>query len=542
IRNHRPGNNDDAVVLTLAIPHGGRWKVVEYWMHAGESGRSSAVVMAGSPGSGRRQEVRGARIVEHAMVDGYSIEAFVPFTTILKSDSLADVKVNLRIHDVDSLAQPKVENEPALVPLAAGSPEQLRSLQVEGHHSSVFASFLREHGVVHLPLRFDLRGNVLGDRGEERVVVVGPFLCVMGPAVQGGRGLLYVRLGVEGPEGVRSVQFMDLTGDGQKEILLTLRQRNERGSRDLLQALHVRDASIEVIWNAEIRKESGGMAVESEVRIEGGGRHGIPVIRLRAREAQGVDRARFEEEAATDAEAMLFPWGAVVERKYQWNGQRIVKIAEVQNPRALAFSTAHQEAREGRPQAPSREELLRQVQQRFGIEAGKQPDRLIRSNCYGGPKEETIVVYGNRLFLVGEEFGDGWGWVYYDASPGEVMEIRVVDLNGDGRGEVVLKVRQSAGELKRELLVVLEVRADGMRVLLKREVARELGAQRVESAVEIGPGRLVISPGKAVGWNAENWPWRGAPQVGDDGVEAILLPWERRTIRYRHVGGSLVAE
>ena len=87
---------------------------------------------------------------------------------------------------------------------------------------------------------------------------------------------------------------------------------------------------------------------------------------------------------------------------------------------------------------------------------------------------EEVAVYGRDLAVVGPGFRGGTGWFSFElpaADPSDVLDVRGVDVTGDARSEVLVRVRQSLGDVQREVLLVFELRGDVFPLLLAREVA-----------------------------------------------------------------------
>ncbi len=124
------------------------------------------------------------------------------------------------------------------------------------------------------------------------------------------------------------------------------------------------------------------------------------------------------------------------------------------------------------------------------------------------------------------------------ASEGDLLDVSVADVTGDGRAEIFFRVRQNIGDVRREVVVVHHFTPDGFPMMLTREVAREQSGNRIENEIVTTGGRLEIRPGTARGWSASNWPYADGPS--GDGVEPLLLPWRDRAVRFRFTGGRLV--
>ena len=150
------------------------------------------------------------------------------------------------------------------------------------------------------------------------------------------------------------------------------------------------------------------------------------------------------------------------------------------------------------------------------------------------------MVFGSDLVVVGAEFRNGTGWFHYAlpaATPADVLDVRLADVTGDGRSEILVRIRQAIGDVRREVLLVHQLTVTGFPAILQREVAREQGTNRIENEVRTEGGRLEVRVGTARGYSESAWPF--APGPSTDGVEQVLLPWRDRPVTYRFAGGRL---
>ena len=556
VRSREPGDGDDAVIVTLAMPGArGAFVGTELWLHAGESGRSAAAATSGAPGARRRTAIRGATIVEAPRTGGagYTLEAFIPFAAITGAARWQEGRGTIRLHDVDSLAHPEPENEPAFAPVDRAHLDQLPPLRPSGGQSALLDRFLHEHDLDGTAPRFDLRGDVLGDAQAERVVLVDRFVVAFGPTIQSGRGFVFVQLGIDVAADLREARLEDLTGDGKSELVVTLRQRGGGGSRDLFQLLRIDEQAIAPLWSIETRKETSAGSVESTVRVERGRRGQAPTITVRAGESHGLDASSLREAPPTDVEAMLLPWGPAIERSYRWEGRAFARVGERPNPRYVdpAVAAAQAQARtqtQTQTQAPvaivpSMDAVLAEFRRQRGLPATVRPSRDVSANVAGTPAPERVVLFGVDLVVVGTEFRNGTGWFQYQlpaSTPADLVDLRTADLTGDGRHEIVVRIRQTISGIRRDVLVVHQFTPTGFPVLLQREVLREEGTNRIENEVRLDGG-LQIGPGTARGWSESTWPYAPATGPGPDGIEPIVLPWTGQTVRYRFAGGRLSA-
>jgi hypothetical protein len=222
-----------------------------------------------------------------------------------------------------------------------------------------------------------------------------------------------------------------------------------------------------------------------------------------------------------------------------WDGAAFTRGQDTPNRRFVDPAAA---SPSGGPSGPGPEALLSAFRRSRGLADGLRPTFRFRADVGEDATPEEVAVYGRDLAVVGPGFRGGTGWFSFElpaADPSDVLDVRGVDVTGDARSEVLVRVRQALGDVQRGVLLVFELRGDAFPLLLAREVARVQGSLRVENEVVPARGALEIRPGRATGWTAESWPFGAtAPQ---DGVEPLTLPWRDGRVRYRLDGERLIA-
>ena len=551
VRTARPSTNEDAVVLTVAVPAGrGRYRAVDVWLYAGVPGRQAGSAAVG-PLGGRARAASAIRVVEGPTRGGYVIEAHVPFGAIGGS-RWEDGRGAIRLRDVDTEARPEVEAELASATIDPRHPERLPSFEPTGGDRATLRDFLRRQGLEGTQPRHDLRGDVAGDRAPERVIVVDRYVLVLG---RGASSFLYLDLPVVSAAGIRDADLVDLTGDGKREIAITMRQSNDRGSRDLWQVYTVGEDAIRPLFGIELRKQTSEGFVESRLRVRRA-RRGAALIEVTAGRSNGLDADNLRESPPADVEAMLLPWGPKLSKTWQWDGQRFVVVRERDNPdyRDPTARAATERASRGpsrtsgggasqEQRGPSVDDLIAAFKRQAGLSPRARPRFRTVANVAEGREDEHVMVFDEALVVVGTGFRGGTGWFHFAlpvAAAEDVLSVETADLTGDGRQELLFRVRRSVEDVQREILIVHQFRPTGFPRLLAVEVAREQGGARIENQVSVQRARrasvLAIAPGRARGWDAQSWPFQDGT---GDGVEPILLPWRDRAVRYEYRGGEL---
>jgi hypothetical protein len=539
VRTPTPGAREDAIIFTFARGQ----RAFDVFLFAGVTGRSPASAGIAQVGTQRVSAISSAQVVEApaARGHGYVLEAFVPFAAIPGSEQWQEGRGSVRLRDVDSEAHPEIEAEPALVPVEPRRLGALVPLIGTGGTEGGLTEFLNQRGLASARPSHDLRGDVAGDDQPERVVVVDRFLFVSGPGFRGGRGFAYHELPVSGARDVRDADLEDLTGDGKAELVIVLRQRNDQGERDLWQVMSLSGESPRSMFAIEIRKATQAGFVEARVSLSRG--RGARTIELRSGSARGLDRASYQESPASDVEPILLPWGPIMERTYRWDGRAFARAGERPNPR---YEPPREEREEqaapqpSAPSAPSEEQLLTAFREQNGIAANARPRFRLRTNLAGTNEPETALVFGRKLVVVGPGVQGGRSWFFYEIpapSDADLLGVEAADVTSDGRAELLFRVRQTFGDVRREVLIVHMLGDRGFPRLLQVEVARQQGDSSVQNEVRTRGGALEIDPGRARGWSAERWPF--SPDANDS-VEPLLLPWRDRAVRYTRRGERLV--
>jgi hypothetical protein len=548
VRTAHPGDTEDAIVLTLATPgRGSALTATEIWLYAGQAGQSAAVVSAGALGARRRSPVPGATIVEAPITGGYTLEAFVPWAAVAGRDRWEEGRGSIRLRDVDQAAHPTVEAEPALAIVERAHLDRLPSLLPSGGEAARLEEFLRPRALSAARPHHEFRIDVAGDERPEHVMLIDRFVVVMGPGYQDGRGYAFAELGIAAVPDLISASAEDVTGDGKAEVLVVLRQRSAAGSRDLFQVLSISADAIAPVFGIEQRKETTQGSVDATVRVERGRRGQAATIISAIGAAHGLDATTLRESPPSDVEGILLPWGPVAERRWRWDGHSFAQISERASPHyvdpstAAAHTTTTTSATPA-PSAPTIDQLLAAFRHEAGITDRTRPTFDRTGNVVGTPAAERVVVYGRELVVVGPEFRDGTGWFRFQipCEAADLVDVSLADLTGEGRAELLFRIRQTLGDVRREVLLVHMFTPTAFPAILTREIAREQGTSRIENQLVTTGGRLEIRPGTARGWSASTWPFSDAPST--DGVDLPLIPWRDAAVRFRFAGGHLTPE
>lgn len=548
VRTASPDRGDDAVVITLVIPTDAGTRVVELWLFAGIVGQQAASTRVGTPG-GALSALSGAQVIEGPLErgNGYLLEARVPWASVPGGADWQGGYGAIRLHDEDRGGR---VNDVASASLDPAHPEQLPRLAPSGIVAATLESFMSTRGITATP-RFNLRGDVAGDRRPEQVAIVDVNMVVLGPGYRGGQSYSFVQLPVTRSSDVISAELSDVTGDGKAELLVKLRQQNDLGARDLLQVFDFSADPPRSVFNLEVRRQTRDGELEVAVDVKRGKRGKPPTIEVNAGQARGLSAANFRSAQEAGVEPPLLPWGDVHTRVYQWDGVRFSIASEkAANGRAVTSAQPSQvapaavnQAPEEPPPPPGIDDLVDAFRQAQHIDRRVQPRLKRNANVAEDERVEQLMLFDKSLLVIGPGYRNGTGYFYYGlpVQTGEdILRVFTADVTGDGRAEIFVRVRQWIGEVKRELLYVNQLEGNELRQLLVVEVRRAQGNQSVGNIVRLrfrgNQATLLIYPGRAEGWSQANYPY-----VTDtsDGTGALLLPWSDTLATYRFESGRL---
>lgn len=557
VRTRAADRDEDALVVTLALPDGRALRGLDVWLFPGVPGQLPAAARLARVGGGTLRPIPGARIVEGPTPErarGLALEAFLPWSSLPGAERWQEGRAALRYQDVDAEARPEVGAVVATSPVDPDGLRRLPALMPTGGESAVLRSFLRPRGLTAAPRRHDLRGNVAGDPRPERVVVVDRFAVVFGPGHRGGEGFDFVALPVRSGADVRGAELRDLTGDGVAELVLVYRVRDGDDSHDVWRVYDPEEGGIRPLLGLEVRRDGDGAVVDVPVRVQAR-RGGPPAITVRAAAAPdgGLPPARLEP----DVQPLFVVGAGVRSRTWAWAGGRFDLVEEVPEPApaepARAAVRARGAAEPGRPPEPpppafDTSEAEAMARRRAGVGLRTPARHRTRANVFGDRRPEEVVVFGDTLFVWGPGYRDGTSIfsLSLSAAPEDVLALETADLTGDGVDEILLtraeRQQTDRGELVREVLSVHRLGENAFPRVLAAEVARALGSWRVEADVRLrGRGRrraLQIRPGTAHGVDVSNWPF--GPEPTDVTPRPIPLPWRDRPVTFRWDGERLV--
>jgi hypothetical protein len=154
------------------------------------------------------------------------------------------------------------------------------------------------------------------------------------------------------------------------------------------------------------------------------------------------------------------------------------------------------------------------------------------ANIAGDAAVERIAVFQGYAVAAGPGISGGTRYAYVQfpqRQRDDLLEPALRDVTGDGRQDLILRVRQSEQQgLVREVLYVYGApnSADQLTQLFAAEVARQVGSNRVASrATYDGNSGIRITFDGATGFTQQNYP-----RLVDPHVIAAMTPWSEHRI------------
>ena len=138
----------------------------------------------------------------------------------------------------------------------------------------------------------------------------------------------------------------------------------------------------------------------------------------------------------------------------------------------------------------------------LAVELGGRLAARLRTNLAGDEAPETALVFGRQLVVVGPGVQNGTSWLFYEIpapNDADLLSVEAADVTGDRRAEILVRVRQTFGEVRREVLLVHAITERAFPRLLQVEVSRSQGESSIANQVRTNGGRLEILPGRATG-------------------------------------------
>jgi hypothetical protein len=149
------------------------------------------------------------------------------------------------------------------------------------------------------------------------------------------------------------------------------------------------------------------------------------------------------------------------------------------------------------------------------------PAADIVADLTGDGVRERIAVFEHYLTICGSSYLGGTGFFYRDLV-GELLKLEVRDVTGRGKGDVVLRRRQSSGDGTREYIEVLSALNTNQepQLTFAHEIGIRQSDRHIDNAVHLSHGQIEVSTEPPTGWAEASY---NEPVATD--VEPVLLPW-----------------
>jgi len=542
----------DHVLLVLAVPTpAGGYTSYEVGLYPGKPGETEGSVRIGSRGASS-----GSKIVEAPTTKGYSFEASIPWSALPDARS-----TRVGVHGI--LAYVDSDGVVATGPGDARHPTVMPWIPSESELSMI-EQLLAPKGLARRPPEVEVVADLAGTGTHERIAVYERYLTICGDEFLGGTGFFYRDLGGE----LVKLEVRDVTGRGKgRDIIVRRRQSDGGETRETLEVLSMTSVSEEprVVFAHEVGIRKSDQRIDDTVHITKG------AIDVTVDPSTTMPAPSYNGPVASDVEPLLLPGGGVRSQAYRFDGTRFAKVREIAergaplaaaagdisepSPGAASGGSIEQVSPRSRPTGDLSSQLLDQFRRDRGLGLDAAPKADLRVHVAGDQRPERVVLIGRDVVVFGPGFRDGTGYAYVTlqpfASDADIRELTARDLTGDGAADLIVRgVRRANVEGKAiamELMLVYQVREDGIDRIFGIETAREETGSRIQGLVQFvrkAGGHsfdIVAAPGRATGrWTEKTYPW-AQQNPGAGTLEPLVLPWSGRRMQRYSWNGSQFA-
>jgi hypothetical protein len=288
-------------------------------LRLGPAGREAVVEVV--PGdadqnlAARVKAPKGTAVADSLQPKGWSVEIGLPRGRVPAwGKGVTSLALGLAVRDADLFSEKQAQETLTL-------PPESRLVLEEG--ASLYQQFLADQGLGPKDIWLDQMANMDGEPGDERVVVGGRTIGVL------GEQYYFMVLPVMKKD-VRKLELVDLAGEGKKALLAHYVERGNGGSREVLAVWSLLpDGAWARPFAHEVAKESPIGKITSTWTLEprkGGkgkkakaGGNGLDLV-IRVGETRGFSAATWNETPAADMAPMLLPWSDVKEERWRFQG------------------------------------------------------------------------------------------------------------------------------------------------------------------------------------------------------------------------------
>lgn len=274
-----------------------------------------------------------------------------------------------------------------------------------------------------------------------------------------------------------------------------------------------------------------------------------------ASDVKGVELADENGDGKADIIVAMREQGVATRRVYTWDGSKIAlyvspqaaaqpaPIASTKRPAPRGQGAPSREQTSKQPAPPGMDQLVAAYREARQLDPSVRARFVTHVNVAEDQAPESLMLFDKELLIVGRGFRGGKGFFYFalpihDGS--QAQRMFTVDVTGDGRREVFVRVKELIGDVQREILLGYAISDDGVQPILATEVRRAQGERSIGNVVKVvgkrGAYALQISPGEAKGYTRQSYPFVTEPT---DTYGALLLPWLDSKTQYRFDGERL---
>ena len=175
-----------------------------------------------------------------------------------------------------------------------------------------------------------------------------------------------------------------------------------------------------------------------------------------------------------------------------------------------------------------------------------EPKFEVFGNVSGSGTWESVAVYDKYLTIAGSQYRRGNQFFFRDLavdSAHAVKSLKLMELTGDSRKEIVLRLKFTEGPNHRDVLQVLSVPSgsDEPFVALQQELGIYTPDLSIQNKLQIKTGKslaIIVSQGKVTGVDPKTYD---EPKAA--GMKSAIMPWSKVEVRtYEWDGDTFSSE
>jgi hypothetical protein len=250
------------------------------------------------------------------------------------------------------------------------------------------------------------------------------------------------------------------------------------------------------------------------------------VVKLKGSPVSGAKIVESPSDGGLHVEAQI-PWSAFPDAAKVRVGLRAaVTYTDSDSPGSISGIIATAPGRSGKALPP----LLLEAEE--GLETQLlRPKNLVNAsreaygNVSGDAMYERVAVFGDSLAIVGPHYRGGKEFYFADLGVKDasmVTHLELVDFDGDGRDEIVIRKRIGTPDKYREIITVTKVGTDDTPFqAFAQEVGIKTADGKIENRVSFKDGAIEVSQGESEGFDPATYA-----EVTPSDMGSALLPWE----------------